>query len=124
MSNSTIAEIRALCLPERAVPTGVSPKSGADDLPSALRQEHRTKSGTYGLLVVLAGSLDLVFATAAGGITLHLSAGDRQVLEPQQTHYVVPGDGMRTLVEFHAVSAADCLPGGSDADPKEQPPCS
>ena len=67
-------------------------------LPDALRNDHRTKAGTWGLLRVLEGEVRLIFTEphAEQKVTPDTPA----VIPPQATHYVVPIGTMRMQVEF------------------------
>jgi len=85
-------------LPPDAVFTGSSPEFDLENLPDALRSEHRTAVGVYGRLVVLAGTMTFVRAT---GDRVPLRQGDALVIEPQELHHVEPGDGMRFRIDFH-----------------------
>ncbi len=68
-------------------------------LPDALRREHRTKAGTWGVIRVLEGKLRLTLA----------DRGEEQVLTPdrpglvlpEQTHRVEPMGRMRMQVDFY-----------------------
>jgi tellurite resistance-related uncharacterized protein len=68
-------------------------------LPVALRREHRTKPGVWGVIRVIEGKLRLHFA----------DAGDEQVLtpdqpglvRPEQAHRVEPMGRMRMQVDFY-----------------------
>jgi tellurite resistance-related uncharacterized protein len=68
-------------------------------LPAALRREHRTKDGTWGVIRVLEGELRLVL-TEDGSETILTPERPGLVL-PQQTHRVEPLGRMRMQVEFH-----------------------
>ena len=46
---------------KQAAPYGASPIFDEISLPDALRNEHSTKDGTWGLLRVLEGTVELVF---------------------------------------------------------------
>ena len=48
------------------MPYASSPVFDENSLPDALRHEHRTKTGTWGLLRVLEGEVRLVFRDAPG----------------------------------------------------------
>ena len=68
-------------------------------LPDALRREHRTKAGTWGVIRVLEGKLRLTLA----------DRGEEQVLTPdrpglvlpEQTHRVEPMGRVRMQVDFY-----------------------
>jgi len=84
-------------IPEGAERTGASPRFDASNLPDALLRDHRTAAGVHGRLVVFEGSLE--FVTAAG--TVALAKGDVHVVLPQESHRVVPGEGMVFHIEFY-----------------------
>lgn len=68
-------------------------------LPAALQAAHSTKAGAWGVLEVLAGSLEYVIEDS--GDTRQMIAGDRQVIEPQQLHHVVLNGPMQMQVHFY-----------------------
>jgi tellurite resistance-related uncharacterized protein len=67
-------------------------------LPAALRSEHRTKAGTWGLLRVIEGKLTLVFVDPPREVAV--CPGRPAVIPPQDTHYVVLDGAMRMQVDF------------------------
>ena len=68
-------------------------------LPAALRREHRTKDGVWGVIRVLEGELRLVLDDGGDGTIL---TPDRPGLVlPQQTHHVEPLGRMRMQVDFY-----------------------
>ena len=72
-------------------------------LPAALRREHRTKDGVWGVIRVLEGELRLflVDGPGAGGDGTILTPGRPGLIRPQQTHHVEPLGRMRMQVDFH-----------------------
>lgn len=70
-----------------------------DTLPAALRADHRTKAGTWGLISVLEGELRLSFADPHEEHVL--SPGRPGLVNPLQTHFVTPIGAMRMRVDFH-----------------------
>ncbi|MEN3976830.1 DUF1971 domain-containing protein [Emcibacter sp. SYSU 3D8] len=70
-----------------------------DTLPQALRREHSTKAGTWGVIRVLSGKARLHLA--AGGERT-LSQNEPGIVEPEQVHWVEPLGPMRLQVDFHA----------------------
>jgi tellurite resistance-related uncharacterized protein len=68
-------------------------------LPEALRREHRTKAGTWGVIHVLEGALR--FSRPEPALEFDLQAGEHIVVEPQQTHFVAPIGAMRMRVDFY-----------------------
>jgi tellurite methyltransferase len=65
-------------------------------LPAALRAEHRTKPGTWGLIVVEAGELEY----HTRGRVHRLTAGTPGLVEPERTHHVTPLGPVRAHIEF------------------------
>ncbi|MBC9030791.1 DUF1971 domain-containing protein [Sphingomonas sp. JC676] len=70
----------------------------AETLPIALRKEHRTKPGVWGLVRVLEGQLMLSFPD---GTEQLLSSSAPGLLLPDQPHWVTPLGAMRMRVEFY-----------------------
>ena len=68
-------------------------------LPAALRADHRTKAGTWGVINVFAGELRLTFIDPPGSQTL--SPGRPGLVCPEQTHFVTPIGVMQMRVDFH-----------------------
>lgn len=68
-------------------------------LPTALRADHRTKAGTWGLLRVLDGAVTLVFSD--GGRQVRVTPDRPAVIPPEATHYVQVDGPMRLQVEFY-----------------------
>ena len=67
-------------------------------LPAALRREHRTKEGAWGIIRVLAGELTLLFPDGRQEILTREQPG---LIRPQETHWVEPLGTMRMQVEFY-----------------------
>ena len=67
-------------------------------LPAALRNDHRTKAGVWGVVRVLEGELLLTFAD---GDEQRLTPGRDGRLDPQRTHRVTPLGAMKTQVDFY-----------------------
>lgn len=81
-------------------------------LPAALRADHRTKAGTWGVINVLEGQLRLTFVDPPE--VEMLLPGRPGLVNPGQTHFVTPVGAMRMHVDFHdsapdmaALTAAD-----------------
>lgn len=72
-------------------------------LPAALRREHRTKDGVWGVIRVLEGELRLVLDDGPGaGAEGTILAPDRPgLIRPLQTHHVEPFGKMRMQVDFY-----------------------
>ena len=67
-----------------------------ETLPAALRQEHRTKPGTWGRIVVTDGQAEF----HSRGRVQVLGAGDVGIVEPEVLHHVTPLGAVRLHVEF------------------------
>ena len=67
-------------------------------LPAALRQDHRTRAGVWGVIRVLEGELRLTFSDT--GEVHTLSPGKPGLVRPQETHFVEPLGAMRMQVDF------------------------
>lgn len=82
-----------------STPYGASPIFDEQSLPDALRNDHRTKPGTWGLLRVLDGEVRLIFVDPPSE---HLVTPDKPaIIAPQATHHVVPLGPMTMQVEFY-----------------------
>ena len=68
-------------------------------LPDALRREHRTKLGVWGVVRVHAGQLKLSFVDPARERVL--GPGDSGLLLPDQPHFVTPVGSVRMQVDFY-----------------------
>ena len=68
-------------------------------LPAALRREHRTKLGVWGVIRVLDGELKLTFTET--GDTQMLSPGAPGLILPDQPHLVEPQGPVRMQVDFY-----------------------
>ena len=79
-------------------PYASSPIFDEQTLPDALRNDHRTKAGTWGLLRVLEGEVWLIFTEPH--TEYRVTPDTPAIIPPQATHYVVPVGVMRMQVEF------------------------
>jgi tellurite resistance-related uncharacterized protein len=68
-------------------------------LPAALRADHRTKAGAWGVINVLEGQLRLTMIDPPG--SQMLTPGRPGLVNPGQTHFVTPVGAMRMRVDFH-----------------------
>lgn len=68
-------------------------------LPAALRREHRTKAGVWGLVRVIEGQLKLVYLDS-GAERIVTPAAPALVL-PEQPHLVAPTGAMKMQVDFY-----------------------
>ena len=76
-----------------------TPVFDEETLPAALRREHRTKPGVWGLVRVLEGTLKLSYVDPTQVIIV--SPGSPGLLLPDQPHFVEPIGTMRMGVEFY-----------------------
>jgi tellurite resistance-related uncharacterized protein len=81
------------------MPYKVTPIFDQDSLPVAIRTEHRTKPGTWGLLRVLEGAVTLVFIDPHR--ELAVTAEQPAPIPPEATHFVRVDGPMRLQVEFY-----------------------
>lgn len=83
-----------------------------ETLPAALRNDHRTKAGTWGLLRVFVGEVRLVFVNPPS--VQHVTPDCPAIIPPQATHHVVTMGPMRMQVEFYRdrpIPDLDCADG-------------
>jgi len=80
-------------------PYSSSPVFDEISLPDALRNNHRTKHGVWGLLNVLEGELTLVFVDPAREV--HVTSGKAATIAPQAVHFVRTMGPMKMRVDFY-----------------------
>ncbi|WP_017671405.1 DUF1971 domain-containing protein [Blastomonas sp. AAP53] len=80
-------------------PYASSPVFDEQSLPDALRNDHRTKDGTWGLLRVIEGEVRLIFTDPRREVLVTPDAP--APIAPLATHYVVPLGKMSMQVEFY-----------------------
>lgn len=80
-------------------PYATSPIFDELTLPEALRGDHRTKPGTWGLLRVLEGEVRFIFLDPPREHIV--TPTNPLIIPPQATHHVVPTGPMRMQVEFY-----------------------
>lgn len=80
-------------------PYAKSPVFDERTLPDALRNDHRTKAGTWGLLRVIEGEVRLVFTDPPSDH--HVTPATPAIIPPEATHHVVTMGPMTMQVEFH-----------------------
>jgi tellurite resistance-related uncharacterized protein len=88
-------------------PYRTTPVFDQDSLPAALRREHRTKPGVWGIVRVVEGRLRLLFSD--GTPECVLAPGAPGLIRPEQTHLVEPLGAMRMRVEFYDSDPASAL---------------
>ena len=76
-----------------------TPIFDAQTLPGALRRDHRTKLGVWGVVRVLEGRLRLVYVETPGEAVVE--PGRPGLLLPDQPHFVEPIGDMRMQVDFY-----------------------
>lgn len=81
------------------VPYKATPVFDQDTLPDAIRTEHRTKEGTWGLLRVLEGSATLVFIEPPRETTVAIDSPGQ--IPPQEPHFVRVEGPVRLQIEFY-----------------------
>ncbi len=82
-----------------AAPYRTTPVFDEVTLPAALRAEHRTKAGVWGVIRVLEGQLRLTYIEPAGEVILDPAIPG--LVKPEQPHFVAPLGPMRMQVEFY-----------------------
>lgn len=83
----------------RPEPYRSTPIFDQDNLPEALRREHRTKPGVWGVVRALEGHLRLRFSD--GSPDQHVSPDTPGLLQPDQPHWVHPSPSFRMQVDFY-----------------------
>lgn len=76
-----------------------TPVFDESSLPAALRGEHRTKAGIWGVIRVLEGTLRLTILTPRSEQLL--TPDQPGLIAPEQTHFVEPLGPMRMQVDFY-----------------------
>jgi tellurite resistance-related uncharacterized protein len=85
--------------PDRAKPYRSTPVFDETSLPAALRREHRTKPGAWGLIRVLEG--EVVYTIIEPFEEQRLTIDRAGLILPDQAHFVTPVGPMRMQVEFY-----------------------
>lgn len=80
-------------------PYRTTPVFDETSLPAALRREHRTKAGAWGVIRVLEG--EVVYTTIEPMEEQRLSPDRPGLILPEQAHFVTPAGPMRMQVEFY-----------------------
>lgn len=81
------------------VPYRSTPVFDETTLPAALRREHRTKPGVWGVIRVLEGRVRFTLADGSGESVL--TPRRPGVVLPDQPHHVEPLGPMRMQVDFY-----------------------
>jgi len=84
-------------------PYNSTPVFDQTTLPAALRREHRTKDGVWGVIRVLEGEVRLVIegGDGSGGSATILTPDRPGLILPQLAHHVEPLGTMRMQVDFY-----------------------
>jgi len=82
-----------------AEPYRSTPIFDENTLPEALRNNHQTKEGVWGLIRVLEGELNLTYVEPHAEKVL--TPGSPGLVAPQQTHFVTAVGRMRMQVDFY-----------------------
>lgn len=70
-----------------------------DNLPTSLRRAHNTKTGVWGVLRILSGSLR--YGITETGALETFYAGQHVLILPEQVHWVEPIGNMEMQVDFY-----------------------
>lgn len=81
------------------IPYRSTPIFDENTLPAALRKEHRTKAGVWGVIHVIEGSLRLERLDPPSETIL--TADAKAVILPEQPHLVEPLGPIRMQVDFY-----------------------
>lgn len=86
-------------LPESVQKYAESPIFTELTVPRKLTQEHDTKSGVWGRLIVLEGALDFVIP-GPPSTTQHIDKTTTAIIVPRVMHYVVLDEPVKFKIEF------------------------
>jgi len=87
------------------IPYRTTPLFDETTLPAALRREHRTKAGVWGVIRVIKGRVRLVYIDPASETII--TPDDPGLVLPGQPHFVEPLGAIQMQVDFY-----DEPPGG------------
>lgn len=76
-----------------------TPIFNENTLPQALRANHQTKEGVWGVIKVFEGELNLTYIEPHSEMLL--TPGNPGLVSPQQTHFVTAIGPMRMQVDFY-----------------------
>ncbi|MBL27785.1 MAG: tellurite resistance protein [Rhodospirillaceae bacterium] len=96
MANRTV---QREVLPVHVRPYKSTPVFDQESVPAGLLQDHRTKPGVWGQIVVVEGTLELTMVSPPA--TVMLDANTPGVVCPGQTHSVRPCGAVRFYVRFY-----------------------
>ncbi len=80
-------------------PYRTTPVFDETSLPAALRREHRTKAGAWGVIRVLEG--EVIYSIIEPAAEQRLTPERPGLILPGQVHFVTPVGPMRMQVEFY-----------------------
>ena len=87
-------------LPADVTPTTKTPEFTELTVPDGLLNNHQTKRGVWGKIVVLEGDLEYTIVEPIVEVVL-LNRGNHGVVEPTVLHHVRPLGAVRFYVQFH-----------------------
>lgn len=85
-------------LPDGLIASGSSPEFDRESLPAALRREHALAENFWGVLRVLAGSVQ--FEDLESGQIREIAAPGRQVIQPRIRHRLIAEEPLRCRIDF------------------------
>jgi len=91
--------------PENFIPYKKTPVFTEESLPSGLKNDHSTKVGIWGKIVVIEGRLK--YCVTSLNTDVELSPGEPGIVLPEIIHSVTPLDMVKFYVEFY--KEPDCL---------------
>jgi tellurite resistance-related uncharacterized protein len=97
-------------LPANFVPYKKTPVFTEESLPAGLRNDHSTKAGAWGKIIVEEGTLR--YRVASLGVDVELSPENLGIVVPEVLHNVEPLGPVRFFVEFYRAPE-----GGARASP-------
>jgi len=86
-------------LPQNVVAYKRTPEFDEVSVPAGLLNNHRTKEGVWGRIVVLEGSL--LYTIHAPQEEILLGPSNSGIVEPAVLHHVTPSGNVRFYVEFY-----------------------
>ncbi len=86
-------------LPEQVAPYKKTPEFTEHTIPAGLLNDHQTKEGTWGKIIILEGTLEYTILEPELEV-IELTAVNHGVVEPTILHRVKPLGQVRFYVEF------------------------
>jgi tellurite resistance-related uncharacterized protein len=87
-------------LPKTVTAYKRTPEFTEHTVPKGLLNDHQTKAGVWGKIVILEGELEYTLLEPEKE-TILLSPGQYGVVEPIMQHYIKPSNAVRFYVEFY-----------------------